>query len=160
MRDNTRLKLFDGDSLESNGCQRVRSERLEDGGELTWFTTPKGQTALLHEFPEPDGFDVYVDTGGNDVARAKRQIGLQEAPVPKLAVIVMVPHYWGKAATLAKAWQRVVRESGKSQKELKRGSYRVIVLPETDEQPARVDQMGTVHWANVEEMRYLVVDEK
>ncbi len=77
---------------------------------------------------------------------------------PKLVVVIVVPHYWGKGETIDAAWKRLREESGGTLRDLKRGSYRVNVVPETDEFKAYVDEMGTLHWADVEGIRALVVD--
>jgi hypothetical protein len=60
----------------------------------------------------------------------------------KLRVLVMVPHYWGKADTLAEAWKNVCRESGKSKTELRRGQYRVYACADRGDAKTYVDGYG------------------
>jgi hypothetical protein len=78
---------------------------------------------------------------------------------PKLVVVILVPHYWGKGETIKAAWKRITQESGTTMRELKRNPYRINVVPETEDFSAYVDSMGTLHWADVEGMQSLVVEQ-
>jgi hypothetical protein len=78
---------------------------------------------------------------------------------PRLKVVVVVPNYWGKGDTLKEAWENVTLESGKGKRELKRSSYYVYVVPETDENIACVNQIGSLCWADVEGIAELIIDQ-
>ena len=80
-------------------------------------------------------------------------------PVPVLCVVVIVPNYWGKGSTAREAWKRVVRESGVSKRDwISQGYYRVMVMPQTEANPAYVDDYGRLHWADVDGMRALTIE--
>jgi hypothetical protein len=57
-------------------------------------------------------------------------------------VLIMVPHYWGKAGTIREAWQQVKLESGANLRDLKRGPWVIYAITDTDTVKARVDEMG------------------
>lgn len=62
----------------------------------------------------------------------------------KLRIMIMVPHYWGKADTISKAWANVKKESGDSLRELKRDRWRIYVVWDTYDVKTHINDMGSI----------------
>ena len=82
-------------------------------------------------------------------------------PLARLCFIVIVPNYWGKGKTIEQAWENVSDECGKSKAELKRaGYYAVVVMPETATFKAYVDELGRMHWTDVQGIEAVTIEQR
>ena len=65
---------------------------------------------------------------------------------PKLRILIVVPHYWGKGDTIDEAWTEVKKESFKNLRELKRDQHQIYVVWDTDDVKTHVNDMGGLCW--------------
>lgn len=68
-------RLFADSEIDEHGIRRIREEKLEDGGTITWLETPRG-IVLVHDYADPaDGFELYTNTP-NRISETRVAIGL------------------------------------------------------------------------------------
>jgi len=65
---------------------------------------------------------------------------IEEGVVTK--VLIIVPHYWGKAETIDGAWEQVKKESYRNLRELKSGPHGIYVVYDKEDVKSRVDEFG------------------
>lgn len=76
---------------------------------------------------------------------------------PKLKIMIMVPHYWGKADNIQDAWLQVKQTSYKNLRDLKRGPWRVFAVYDTENVKTHVDEMGSICYPR--DHHYVKIDE-
>lgn len=62
-----------------------------------------------------------------------------------LKILIVVPHYWGKASTLNEAWLQVKKQSHGDLRKLRAGPYKIFVVWDVDDQKSFVDEFGLMH---------------
>lgn len=76
---------------------------------------------------------------------------------PKLRIMIVVPHYWGKGDTISEAWEQLKKESYRNLRDLKSGLWRMYVVWDTKEVETHVNEMGAIcypsdhHYTMIEE---------
>jgi hypothetical protein len=63
----------------------------------------------------------------------------------QLRILIVVPHYWGKAKTINEAWQQVKKYSGKDLRRLRGGPHKIYAVWDLDDQKSRLDEFGMLH---------------
>lgn len=59
-------------------------------------------------------------------------------------VLIQIPYYWGKGATITEAWKQVKRASGGNLRKIRSGSYVIYFGHDTDEVKFRCTEMGYI----------------
>lgn len=59
-------------------------------------------------------------------------------------VLIIVPNYWGKGATISEAWQQVKKASYKNLRELKRGKWVMYSGHDTEAVKLSVNDFGSI----------------
>lgn len=69
------LRLFSPAEIDEHGIRVIREHGLEGAGNISWISTPSGGVALVHEYADDDGFEVYTSTP-NRISETRVALGL------------------------------------------------------------------------------------
>lgn len=61
-----------------------------------------------------------------------------------MAVIIVVPYYWGRSETISGAWKQVKKESHSTMRELKSGPHKIYFTFDTEEVKTYVNEYGAL----------------
>jgi hypothetical protein len=61
---------------------------------------------------------------------------------PKLRIMIIIPHYWGKGDTITEAWKQVKKESGKTLRSMKSDRHQIYVCWDTEDVSTSLDEFG------------------
>jgi len=69
---------------------------------------------------------------------------VREDSEPKLKVLIIVPHYWGRGDTIDEAWQEVKNASYSNLRSLKSGPHKIVVGYDVGDAKLYVNEMGAL----------------